>query len=154
YVVEMLTGQAIGAKDKKGLIRDIRDSTQLAGTTALLLGLLVITMGSKAVAFLTVDKSVIAIATQHLSYAALYISISFVAFQLDGVFIGATRSKEMRNASIVSVLLFIGIGLLLVSWGNNQGLWLAFIAYVLIRGISLLAYLPRLLDKISDKRKV
>lgn len=153
YVVEMLTGQAIGAKDKKGLIRDIRDSTQLAGTTALLLGLLVITMGSKAVAFLTVDKSVIAIATQHLSYAALYISISFVAFQLDGVFIGATRSKEMRNASIVSVLLFIGIGLLLVPWGNNQGLWLAFIAYVLIRGISLLAYLPRLLNKVSDKEK-
>ena len=147
YVVEMLTGKAIGAKDRQAFLRNLRDSSQLAAVTALLLGLLFFTFGHEAVAFLTIDESVRAVATQHLPYAALYITISFVAFQLDGVFIGATWSKEMRNASIISVLIFIGLGLALVIWKGNQGLWLAFIAYVLVRGISLLAYLPRLLNK-------
>lgn len=152
YVVEMLTGKTIGAKDRNAFIRNLKDSSQLAAVTALLLALLVFAFGHEAVAFLTIDESVRAVAAQHLPYAALYIMISFVAFQLDGVFIGATWSKEMRNASIISVLLFIGLGLTLVAWKGNQGLWLAFISYVLVRGISLLAYMPRLLDKISHKR--
>lgn len=151
YVVEMLTGKAIGAKDRHGFTRNLRDSSQLAAVTALALSLLLFVFGHEAVSFLTIDDSVRAVATQYLPYAALYIMISFVAFQLDGVFIGATWSKEMRNASIISVLIFIGLGLALVTWKGNQGLWLAFIAYVLVRGVSLIAYMPRLLAKISYK---
>lgn len=151
YVVEMLTGKAIGAKDRDEFVRSLTDSSRLAAVTALLLGLLVFLLGDEAVALLTTDGSVRAVATQHLPYAALYITISFVAFQLDGVFIGATWSKEMRNASLISVAIFIGAGLALVKWNGNQGLWLAFIIYVLVRGISLLAYMSSLLPRISDK---
>lgn len=153
YVVEMLTGQAFGAKDKNRFIRAIRDSSQLAGVTALLLALMVWTGGSGAIDFLTQDEAVRTVAKQYLPYAAIYVAISFLAFQLDGVFIGATRSKEMRNTGIISLVLFIGIGLLLVAWGNNNGLWLAFIAYVLVRGMSLAAYLPRLLSSLDHKAR-
>src|SRR5690606_20284416 len=93
YVVEMLTGQAFGAKDKNRFIRAIRDSSQLAGVTALLLALMVWIAGSGTIDFLTQDEAVRAIAKQYLPYAAIYVAISFFAFQLDGVFIGATRSK-------------------------------------------------------------
>lgn len=154
YVVEMLTGKAIGAKDRNAFTRNLRDSSRLAAVTAVALSLLVFVFGHEAISFLTIDESVRDVATQYLPYAAFYILISFVAFQLDGVFIGATWSKEMRNASLLSVLLFIGLGLALVTWKGNQGLWLAFSVYVLVRGISLLAYMPKLLDKLSDNRPV
>ena len=149
YVVEMLTGQAFGARDRGRFTRDLKDATQLAGGTALLLALLIWTCGGAAIDFLTRDELVREIAGRNLSYAAVYISISFFAFQLDGVFIGATRSREMRNASIVSLVFFIGLEILLTSWNGNHGLWMAFISYVLIRGITLYAYLPRVIAGFS-----
>lgn len=145
YVLEMLTGQAFGAKDRRRFTRDVKDATILAGGTALLLALLVWAGGQAAVNFLTQVQAVREIAWQHLPYAAIYISISFFAFQLDGIFIGAMRSREMRNAGIVSLLFFIGLCFLLIPRYSNQGLWLAFSAYVLMRGVTLYAYMPRLL---------
>lgn len=149
HVVEMLTGQAFGAKDLNRFVQGIRDSTQLAAVTALLLALIIWIGGSEAIDFLTQDNSVRIIAKQHLPYVAMYVSVSFIAFQLDGVFIGAMQSKAMRNTGIISLTLFVGAGFFLVSWGSNKGLWLAFIAYVLVRGISLSAYLPGLLSSLK-----
>src|SRR5690606_24067673 len=137
----MLTGKAIGAKDRNAFTRNLRDSSRLAAVTAVALSLLVFVFGHEAISFLTIDESVRDVATQYLPYAAFYILISFVSFQLYGVFIGANLSKEMRNASLISVLLFIGIGLVLVTLKGNQGLWLAFSVYVLVRGISLLSHM-------------
>lgn len=149
YVLEMLSGQAFGAKDRTRFMREVRDATLLAGGTALLLALLFLSGGALAIDLLTSDRSVREIAVTHLPYAAIYIAISFFAFQLDGIFIGTMRSREMRNAGIVSLMVFIGLGLLLVGRTGNQGLWLAFIVYVLIRGITLYAYFPRLMKSLG-----
>lgn len=145
YVVEMLAGRALGAQDRDRFARDLKHATQLAGGTALLLALLVGLGGEAAIEFLTTDPAVRRIASTHLPFAAIYITVSFVAFQLDGVFIGATRSREMRDASILSLLIFIGAEMLLTSWMGNRGLWTAFVVYVLVRGITLSVFLPRLL---------
>jgi len=145
YVVEMLAGRALGAQDRDRFARDLKHATQLAGGTALLLALLVGLGGGAAIEFLTTDPAVRRIASTHLPFAAIYITVSFIAFQLDGVFIGATRSREMRDASILSLLIFIGAEMLLTSWMGNRGLWTAFVVYVLVRGITLSAFLPRLL---------
>lgn len=144
YVVEMMVGKAIGAKDRDRFTRDLRHSNQLAGATALLLALFVWLFGSMAINGLTHDIAVREMAKEYLPYAAFYVLISFYAFQLDGVFIGATKSKEMRNASVFSLVVFISTGLLIVPVLGNKGLWIAFITYVAIRGFSLALYMPRL----------
>jgi MATE family multidrug resistance protein len=76
--------------------------------------------------------------------AALYTGASFMAFQLDGVFIGATRTQDMRNASIASAATFVGAAWLLAADLGNRGLWLAFIAFVIVRALALLLYYPAL----------
>jgi MATE family multidrug resistance protein len=61
----------------------------------------------------------------------------FAAFLWDGIFIGATASAEMRNAMILSsVIFFISYFLLTPLWGNNA-LWFSFIIYLAARGITL-----------------
>lgn len=145
YVSEMYAGKTIGSKDKEGFIRQIRDSTQLAGGTAFLLGAGIIIFAPWAVQLLTREPAIQGIAAGHAYYAGIYIMFSFVAFQLDGVFIGATRSREMRNASILSLLILVGVGVVLTRYYGNTGLWLAFIVYVIARGVTLGMYLPRLL---------
>lgn len=151
YIVEMMVGKAIGATDRSAFIRNVRDTTQLAGFTALVLALLVWLSGDTAIRFLTHDDAVRLTAAQFLPYAACYITVSFVAFQLDGIFIGATKSAEMRNASIFSFLLFISAGFSLVPSMGNRGLWLAFILYVVARGISLMNYIPRILSAFEGR---
>jgi len=152
YVVEMLTGQAIGIRNPHKLKRDIRDSTQLAGITAILLAMLIWLYGDLGIRFLTVERTLQFVSHEFLIYAAMYVAVSFIAFQLDGIFIGATRSKEMRNAAIVSLLLFLGAGYWLIPLYHNHGLWLAFIIYVVARGISLGFYFPKIMKEINDLR--
>jgi len=148
HVSEMLSGKAIGAKDKQGFIKQIKDSTQIAGVTAILLGSGIMLFAPLVISFITKDVQVQAIAEQHAIYAGIYIIVSFVAFQLDGVFIGATRSKEMRNTSIISLLVLIGTGTVLTQYYGNIGLWISFIIYVIARGVSLGVYMPKLVREL------
>lgn len=148
HVSEMLSGKAIGAKDKLSFIKQIKDSTQIAGVTAVLLGSGIILFAPAVINLITKDPQVQFIAEQHAVYAGIYILFSFVAFQLDGVFIGATRSKEMRNTSIISLLVLIGVGTLLTQYYGNVGLWISFIIYVIARGLSLGLYMPKLVREL------
>lgn len=148
HVSEMLSGKAIGAKDKQGFITQIKDSTQIAGITAVLLGGGILLFAPSVINLIAKDPQVQHIAEQHAIYAGIYIVVSFVAFQLDGVFIGATRSKEMRNTSILSLIVLIGVGTLLTQYYGNVGLWISFIIYVIARGVSLGLYMPKLVREL------
>lgn len=148
HVSEMLAGQTIGAKDKPSFMKQITESTHLAGISALMAGLAIIFFAPSVVSLITKEPQVQIIAQQHAIYAGIYIIFSFVAFQLDGIFIGATRSKEMRNASILSLIVLIGAGILLTNYYGNIGLWISFIIYVIARGISLGLYMPKLLREV------
>jgi len=145
YVVEMLSGRAIGQNNKREFIRQLKDSSVIAGVTALFLGLGIIVLGPYFVPLLTQDVNVQIVANDHLLFAGIYIMFSFVAFQLDGVFIGATQSREMRNSTIFALIIFVLATYVLMKKFNNNGLWIAFIIYVIARGIALGIYLPKIL---------
>lgn len=145
YVMEMLSGKAIGKKNLKEFKFQLKDSTIIAGVTAFLLGFFFYALGPYFIPLLSQDGEVQAIAKGHLLFAGIYILFSFVAFQLDGVFIGATQSREMRNASIISLIFFVGASFFLTDCFGNRGLWISFIFYVIVRGISLGLYLPKLI---------
>lgn len=145
YVVEMLSGRAIGQNNKREFIRQLKDSSVIAGVTALFLGLGIIVLGPYFVPLLTQDVNVQIVANDHLLFAGIYIMFSFVAFQLDGVFIGATQSREMRNSTIFALIIFVLATYVLMKKFSNNGLWIAFIIYVIARGIALGIYLPKIL---------
>lgn len=145
HVAEMLTGKAYGAKDKAYFCQQIKHSSILAGITAILLGITIYSFSSLLIPLLTKDDAVQAIAIYHSVYAAIYISLSFAAFQLDGVFIGVTKSKEMRNATLIALIVFIGSAKLLIPNYGNSGLWIGFIIYVIARASALGYYYPKIL---------
>jgi len=145
HVSEMLSGKMIGAKDKAGFFKQFKDSTQLAGISALILGSGVVLFSPWLIGLMTKEVEVQLIAERQTVYAGIYILVSFVAFQLDGVFIGATQSKEMRNASLFSLLILILVGTVFTDQLGNDGLWMSFIVYVFVRGVSLGMYFPKLL---------
>jgi MATE family multidrug resistance protein len=144
FVAEALVGEALGAKRRQDLAVAVRRSTELAAATAVLLALLIACFGNLAIAALTNIDAVRVAAADTLGWAALYVLLSFAAFQLDGIFIGATHTREMRNASFVSIAVFMLAWWWLAPVYGIHGLWCAFVIYVCARALALAAYYPRL----------
>lgn len=144
FVVEALVGEAVGARDGPAFDLAVRRSTELAAFTALLLALVIVLFGGLAIEALTIHEPVRLAAITALPWAAIYVLVSFPAFQLDGIFIGATQTRAMRNASAFSVAVFLPAAWLLMPLFGMHGLWLAFILYVLARAVALGGYFPAL----------
>lgn len=142
HATEVLVGRAIGRGDAAAFRQVLRRSTVLAAASAFGLAAFALFGGEWAVARLTAMENVRVAAEQLLPFAATYIALSFAAFQLDGVFIGATATRRMRNASIGSCLGFIVLSFVTVPRGGAVGLWLAFIGFVVLRAVLLGLALP------------
>jgi multidrug resistance protein, MATE family len=149
FVAEAIVGTSVGARDLRRFDLAVRRSTELAAVTSLMLALLILLGGAAAVQALTNLETVREAASDHLPLAALYVLCAFAAFQLDGIFIGATRTRDMRNASIVSLAIFLLCWWPLTRWAGNEGLWLAFVIYVCARAATLGSLYPRLRSAVA-----
>lgn len=139
---EALVGQALGAtRDRVDLFRAAwRRTAQL---TAVLAAVLTLFFALFAPAVLTLvvgaeGRDLIEIAEPFLVYLVIAPLLLAPAFHLDGVFIGATRAKALRNAMAISGMGFFGAAFLLMPQLGNHGLWLAFLFYMLLRAAALI----------------
>ncbi len=137
HAAEVLIGRAKGAGRRDLFDLSVRASSRLAAATALLLSVLLLSFGSLIIAGLTDLAAVRLSAGRFLPYAACYVLVSVAAFQLDGIFIGATATRAMRNASALSLAVFLTAWWPLTAWRGMQGLWLALIIFVLARSVTL-----------------
>ena len=92
--------------------------------------------GPAIIALLTSIESVRATAMEYLPWMVVSPLLSVWSFAFDGIFVGATRAREMRNTMLLSLALFA------IAWSlcqplGNHGLWLAFMVFMSARGISL-----------------
>lgn len=140
FALESQVGRAIGARDQLLFKRAIKISSEIAALTALGLMLLIVFAGTSAINYLTSISAIQTAASTYLPYAAIYVLVSFAAFQLDGIFIGAMRSRAMRNASFFSLVIFIACSLGMTGLWGNHGLWFSFIIYVVARAATLAYY--------------
>ncbi len=149
FVAEALVGGAVGARDGARLRRVVRLSSELALATAALLALAIWLLGGALVALLTSLPEVTVAARAFLPWTGLYVLLSVAAFQLDGIFIGATRTREMRNAALASLAVFVLCAWPAAALWGNHGLWAAFVVFVVARALALLPYYRRLERELS-----
>ncbi|MFK0690046.1 MATE family efflux transporter [Mesorhizobium sp. IMUNJ 23033] len=138
---EQLAGRAIGARAAAPFHRAVRLTLfwgfGLAGAATLVL----LKGGAGLVALVTTSQDVRAVADTYLPWAAFTALSGVLAFQMDGVFIGATWSRDMRNMMLLSFLAFSAALLALAPAFGNNGLWASLHVFLLVRGFSLLAIL-------------
>ena len=101
-------------------------------------GLLYIVGGENFLSLLTSDKQVIAASGEYFWWAVLIPLSGMSAFVFDGIFVGITQSKSMLCSTAVASASFFGLFFGLHPFLGNHALWLAFILYLLLRGIVLL----------------
>lgn len=147
FAAEALVGRAIGAGRRAWFAAAVRLSTLWALALAALMSGLVAALGGLGIDLLTTDPQVRAAARVFLPWAAGAPLLGVLAFQLDGIFIGATRTGAMRQAMLLSLLIFLLAWWLLQPWGNH-GLWAALYVHYLARTATLGTRYPALLRSV------
>ncbi len=137
HSVEILVGRAVGAGNMKAFDRAVQLSTELSAVTAAALAAGALLLGRWAIAALTDLEPVRQLAFTYLGHTVAYIGLSFVAFQLDGILIGATATREMRNSMGLAFVAFFLVSLPLIHLVGAAGLWIAFILFVVFRALAM-----------------
>lgn len=149
FVVESLVGSSLGARRLDSFDAAVKRSSILAVVTAAALALLLLVFGESTIAALTDIEPVREAARSSLFLAAIYIFFSCAAFQLDGIFIGASFTRQMRNAAVLSIAVYLVAWSVLMERFGVNGLWWAMIIYVAARADTLLLYYRSLRESIA-----
>jgi MATE family multidrug resistance protein len=153
FTAESRIGQAVGAGSRPQFLRAARLTLEFSLASGCALAIAFWTFGSFAVRFITTDGAIRATAASFLPFAALVPLIGMPSWMLDGIFIGATRGRALRNAAVLATLMYLGTDLALRPRGN-LGVWLALWSSYLYRAACLGAYLPGLLRSLGPPSAV
>lgn len=137
FSAETLVGQAVGAKRRAQFETAVRLSSIWAVVLSASLGLGFWLLGGMAIDFLTVNPDVRETARAFLFWSAIAPVAGVAAFQLDGIFIGSTWTRDMRNAMAVSMIVYFAAWAVLTPLFGNHGLWASLIVFYVVRAVSL-----------------
>ncbi|MBE7243805.1 MAG: MATE family efflux transporter, partial [Actinomycetospora chiangmaiensis] len=134
---ETLCGQAVGARDEQGFRKAAALSLRWCLAFGLAVSLLAVAGGGTFIDFVTTNGPVREAARATLPLAALAPLMAAAAFAYDGIFIGATWTRAMRNLMLLAFAVFAAaLGLVQALGLGNAGLWIAFLVFLGARGLS------------------
>ena len=149
YAGEALVGKFAGAKDYINLKASVNKLLVWGFGFAVLFTAVYFLLGDELLHFFTKQDTVISLGADYLFWIILVPFTSFGTFIWDGVFIGLTASKAMRNAVIISAVFFYFLPLyLLFPVIGNHAIWLAMVLFMLCRSVLLTWMYPKVLKRI------
>lgn len=135
YAGEALAGRFHGAGDKQSLRTTVSQLLRIGLLMSLLFTALYFFAGEAILHVLTDVDSVLDVARDYLPWAVTVPLTGMTAFIFDGIFIGITRTRLMLIIMFAAMLVFFGLYFICQPSMGNHGLWLAFTAYLLTRGL-------------------
>ncbi|WP_172296652.1 MATE family efflux transporter [Pseudoruegeria sp. HB172150] len=144
FSAEALVGAAVGAKDRMAVRRAAVISSEWGVGGAVLLGLVFWLAGPAIIDLMTTSEAVRAEARAYLGWLVVAPVLAVASYMLDGVYFGATWTREMRWAMLQAVAVYVVALVLLPMWLGNHGLWLSLMILNLARGVTLGLRYPRL----------
>ncbi|MDE1991449.1 MAG: MATE family efflux transporter [Rhizobiaceae bacterium] len=144
---EQITGRSIGANYRPAFDRGLKLTALWSFGLALAAAVFFFTVGPALIRLLTTSEDVRQAAGTYLPWAAVTGLTGALAFLMDGVFIGATWSRDMRNRMLMSFAGYLVALAIFVPLLGNHGLWMAMNAFLLFRGIFLLMGLKQRADQ-------
>ena len=137
FAAEALVGQALGAKNRPLFRRAVIMTSQWGLGSVILMALAFFVFGNSIINVMTTAEDVRVVSYEYLPWMVAAPLAGVAAWMLDGIFIGATRTADMRNMMFISFCIYlIALALLLPSYGNH-GLWASLIIFSIARGVTL-----------------
>lgn len=144
FAAEALVGQAVGRRDVGLLRRAALLSSAWGMAIVVLMALVFALFGGQVIDAMAKAPAVQQAARDYLVYMVLAPPLGAAAWMLDGVFIGATRTRDMRNMMALSLAVYALAVMVLVPALGNHGLWVALLISFAARGVTLALRYPSL----------
>ncbi|MCG8563274.1 MAG: MATE family efflux transporter [Hyphomicrobiales bacterium] len=144
FAAESFVGRAIGAGRRTRYREAVRITTLWAVVFSLGLSFAYWVGGGLIIDAMTVSPEVREMARTYLPWAVFVPVLGVVSYQLDGIFIGATRTADLRNMMLLSAAVYFAAWAVLTSAFDNHGLWAAQMLFFAVRGVTLGLRLPAL----------
>lgn len=131
---EQLCGQGFGARDRQQFGRAVKLVLGWSAAFGVSVTLLFTLFGNSLIDIVAASPEVRLAAREFMVLAALAPACGVLAYAFDGIYIGAAWARDMRNLMLVALAIYIAAWYVLVPFGN-AGLWIAFLAFLLSRGV-------------------
>jgi MATE family multidrug resistance protein len=148
FTAEARIGAAVGAGSRAAFLRAIRLTGEFSLAGGIVFSALILAFGASLIDFITRAPAVRAQAMALLPYCALVPLLGFPSWLLDGIFIGATRGRVLRNAAIIATTAYLLTDFLFRGLGED-GVWIALLASYVYRAVTLSVCLPGLIRRVS-----
>jgi len=152
FAAEAMVGAAVGAASRPTLRRAGVVASQWGGGGALLLGAAFWLTGPWLIDLISTAPEVRLAARDYLIWVALAPVIGIASWMLDGIYIGATWTRAMRQAMLVAVAVYVVSLAILVPAFGNHGLWAALMVLLVARAVTLGLRYPALERAIGPQR--
>lgn len=145
YAGEALVGRFIGAHDQENLKKTIKYLLLWGVGLSVPFTLLYWAFPDTFIRLISDQPVIVEQARPYYIYMILIPVITFAAFLWDGIYIGATAAKEIRNTMMIaSLMVFLPAWYVLMPLYGNHGLWIAFLLFMLARGVSMTVMAKRI----------
>jgi MATE family multidrug resistance protein len=151
FAAEALVGQALGSRNRLLFRRSAVMTSQWGFGSVVVMAIAFYVFGSSIINVMTTAEDVRAVSYEYLPWMVLAPLVGAAAWMLDGIFIGATRTADMRNMMFISFCIYlIALAFLLPSY-ENHGLWASLIIFSIARGVTLGIKYPKLEASVENE---
>ena len=147
FATEGIVGFAIGKRNKKSFLTVVKNSTQISFVTSLVISIFYLIFFKEIINIVTNIEILRFLSYKYIVWILIIPPAASFCYQLDGIFIGATQTKELRNGMMFSVVSFIIISIYLTKYFGNHGLWLSLLLLMIFRSLTLNFYFDKILKK-------
>jgi MATE family multidrug resistance protein len=144
FAAETLVGQAFGRKDRTILRKSVKVTSKLAFLLCCIIAIIFFFIGSSLIDVMTTSEDVRSEAKGYILFIVFVPVLGVSPYMLDGIFVGAMKTKDMRNMMFISLIVYFLALILFVPHFGNLGLWLALLISFVIRGVTLASRYPSL----------
>ena len=148
FSTEGVVGYSIGAKDKKLLKSVIKNSFILSAASSLIICVIFLIGKNSFIEMMTDISDIREISFAYSNWVVIIPFISSFCFQFDGIFVGASQTKELRNAMIISVGIYVLSSFYLLANFGNTGLWISLCIFFIARALTLFLYLGKIIGRV------
>jgi multidrug resistance protein, MATE family len=149
FSTEGMVGYSLGTKDLKLFKIIVKNSFILSSLTGLFISIIYFFINENVINLMSDIEEIRKLSSSYVVWLILLPFIASFCYQFDGIFIGSSQTKELRNAMIFSVFCYLLISIFLTKYLSNTGVWISLCLFMILRGLSLFYYLDRIYKRFN-----
>jgi multidrug resistance protein, MATE family len=150
FSTEGMVGYSLGKKDLSLFKKIVKNSFILSTLTGLIISIVYFFINKYVIELMSDIETIRNLSSSYAVWLVIMPLISSFCYQFDGIFIGASQTKELRNAMIFSVFSYLALSLLLTEIMGNTGIWISLCLFMILRALSLFYYLDKIYLRFSN----